>query len=64
VFAHRGIECLTLTSGSLRPTTSAVHSAGDVVDNLDGETTDRIVVLAEAVVRRLTDGKGRLAIDG
>jgi acetylornithine deacetylase/succinyl-diaminopimelate desuccinylase-like protein len=52
-FAHRGIECLTLSSGSLGRATYAVHSAGDVVENLDGETMGRIVDYAEAIVERL-----------
>jgi len=52
-FAHRGIECLTLSSGSLGRATAAVHSAGDVADNLDPATMERIVDHAGAVVERL-----------
>jgi hypothetical protein len=59
-FAHRGIECLTLSSGSLGRATYAVHSAGDVAENLDGETMARIADYAEAIVERLTEnGSGR-----
>jgi hypothetical protein len=35
-FHHRGIPCLTLSSGSLGRATLAVHSAGDVAEHLDG----------------------------
>lgn len=34
-FAHRGLECLTLASGSLGRATMSVHSSADVADNLD-----------------------------
>jgi acetylornithine deacetylase/succinyl-diaminopimelate desuccinylase-like protein len=54
-FAHRRIECLTLASGSLGRATSAVHSAGDVADNLDGPTMTRITDYAEALVRRIVE---------
>lgn len=52
-FAERGIECLTLTSGSLGPATFAVHSAGDVAGNLDGPALVRVVELARAILSRL-----------
>jgi acetylornithine deacetylase/succinyl-diaminopimelate desuccinylase-like protein len=52
-FVHRGIECLTVSSGSLGRATWAVHSRGDVADNLDGPTMARITDLAAAVVERL-----------
>jgi len=51
-FAHRGLECLSISSGSLGRATFAVHSADDVVENLDGPTMARIVDYAEAVIRR------------
>jgi len=51
-FAHRGIECLSFSSGSLGKATYAVHSAGDVAGNLDAGTMARIVDLAEAAVHR------------
>jgi hypothetical protein len=37
-FAHAGIPCLTLSSGSLGRATASVHSARDVADNLDAAT--------------------------
>lgn len=52
-FAHRGLECLTLSSGSLGRATCAVHSAGDVPEHLDGPTMVRLVELARAVVTTL-----------
>ena len=57
-FAHRGIECLSFSSGSLGQATYAVHSAGDVAGNLDGGTMARIVDLAEAAVHRWVAGSG------
>ena len=57
-FAHRGIECLSFSSGSLGQATYAVHSAGDVAGNLDGDTMARIVDLAEAAVHRWVAGSG------
>lgn len=57
-FAERGIECLTLTSGSLGPATFAVHSAGDVAGNLDGPTLVRVVELARAILGRLEAEEG------
>ena len=44
-FAHRGIPCLTLSSGSLDKATMAVHSANDVADNLDPGTLAEIADL-------------------
>lgn len=63
-FAHRGIECLTFSSGSLGRATAAVHSAGDVADNLDPGTMERIVDHAEAVVERLTGESVSSRLDG
>lgn len=57
-FHHRGVGCLTFSSGSLGRATLAVHSAGDVADHLDRETLVRVVRLARAVVRDL-GGAGR-----
>jgi hypothetical protein len=45
-FAHRGIACLTLSSGSLGRATMSVHSAGDVAENLDPDTLAQIADLA------------------
>jgi len=44
-FAHRGIPCLTIASGSLGRATMAVHSKHDTVENLDPATLDRIADL-------------------
>lgn len=54
-FHHRGVDCLTFSSGSLGRATLAVHSAGDVADHLDPETLARIARLARAVVVELSD---------
>lgn len=45
-FAHRGIDCLTFSSGSLGKATIAIHSAGDVAENLDPETLHEVTRLA------------------
>ena len=45
-FAHRGIPCLTLSSGSLGRATMSVHSANDVADNLDPDTLAMMADLA------------------
>jgi Zn-dependent M28 family amino/carboxypeptidase len=37
-FAHAGIPCLTVSSGSLGRATASVHSANDTADNLDPAT--------------------------
>ena len=53
-FAHRGIDCLTIASGSLGRATFAVHSAGDVADNLDGRALDEAVRLGLEMAMILT----------
>lgn len=52
-FAHRGFECLTFSSGSLGRATLAIHSAGDVAENLDRETLHRAAQLGAAVAEVL-----------
>jgi Zn-dependent M28 family amino/carboxypeptidase len=52
-FHHRGIPCLTFSSGSLGRATFAVHSERDVADHLDAPTLARVAELAEAVVAEL-----------
>jgi len=52
-FAHRGIDCLTLSSGSLGPAVWAVHSAGDRPELLDPSTLARVAGLAEGMARAL-----------
>jgi acetylornithine deacetylase/succinyl-diaminopimelate desuccinylase-like protein len=50
-FAHRGVPCLTFSSGSLGRATLAVHSPRDVADHLDAETLERVARLgAETAV--------------
>ena len=49
-FAHRGLETLTFSTGSLNRATLAVHSAGDVADNLDADALDRVARLAAKLV--------------
>jgi hypothetical protein len=55
-FAHRGIECLTLASGSLSRASLAVHSAADRGDNLDPEALAAVAELGAAVSVRLASG--------
>jgi hypothetical protein len=45
-FAHRGIPCLTLSSGSLGRATMSVHSANDKAEHLDPGTLGEIADLA------------------
>jgi hypothetical protein len=45
-FAHRGIPCLTLASGSLGRATMSVHSANDKAEHLDPDTLAQIADLA------------------
>jgi hypothetical protein len=54
-FRHRGIECVTLASGELGRATMAVHSAGDVADNLDVESLERLFLLALGTARALAE---------
>ncbi len=48
-FAHRGVECPTLSSGSLGRATIAVHSRHDVADHLDPDALARVARLARGV---------------
>lgn len=52
-FLHRGIECLTLSSGSLGPSVWNVHSAGDRPELLEPAVLARAVRLARATVQEL-----------
>ena len=52
-FAHRGIPCLTLSSGSLGKATMSVHSANDRAEHLDAETLGRITILAKETILEL-----------
>ncbi len=54
-FAHRGLPCLTLSSGSLGRATLAVHSAGDRAENLDPEALQAVYRLAERMAERLAE---------
>jgi len=45
-FAHRGVPCLTLSSGSLGRATMSVHSANDKAEHLDPNTLAQIADLA------------------
>lgn len=57
--AHRGLPCLTLSSGSLGRATLAVHSAGDRAENLDPATLEAVYRLAEAMAARLAGAEPR-----
>ena len=52
-FAHRGVDCLTFSSGSLGRATLAIHSASDVAENLDRDTVKRAAQLGAAVAEAL-----------
>jgi hypothetical protein len=52
-FVHRGIECVTLSSGSLGRATVAVHSAGDVAENLDAATLAEVCALGRTAAIEL-----------
>jgi len=52
-FHHRGVPCLTFSSGSLGRATIAVHSASDVVDHLDAATLARVASIGRDVARSL-----------
>lgn len=56
-FAHRGIDCLTLSSGSLGRAALAVHSADDVAAHLDGDALADVALLTIAMAERLA-GEG------
>lgn len=56
-FRNRGVECITLASGRLGKATMAVHSAGDVADNLDGATLERMYRLAHGTAKKLAEGR-------
>lgn len=60
-FAHRGIECLTLASGDLRPAILAVHSTGDVAENLDPEALERAASLALTMLQDVASEAGARA---
>ncbi len=52
-FAHRGLDCLTLSSGSLGRATLSVHSSRDLPDHLDAATLGRITVLSQQIALEL-----------
>ncbi len=58
-FAHRGIDCLTIASGSLGRATFAVHSAGDVADHLSPEALEEAARLGWAMARELAAAASR-----
>jgi acetylornithine deacetylase/succinyl-diaminopimelate desuccinylase-like protein len=53
-FAHRGIPCLTLASGSLGRATMSVHSANDRAEHLDPDTLAQIADLAYEIMMDLS----------
>lgn len=58
-FVHRGVPCLTLTSGSLGAASLSVHSKNDRFEHLDGEVLEQVARLATLIVTELcrTDQK-------
>jgi hypothetical protein len=49
-FAHRGVPCLTLSSGSLGRATMSVHSVNDRAEHLDPDTLAEIADLAVKIL--------------
>ena len=58
-FHHRGVPCLTYSSGSLGPATMSVHSSRDVADHLDAATLADCAQLACEVAVALTAAERR-----
>ncbi len=54
-FAHRGVPCLTLSSGSLGRATMSVHSANDKAEHLCPATLAVMADLAYETLVELTD---------
>ncbi len=52
-FAHHGVPCLTLSSGSLGAAVLAVHSVGDRAEHLDGEALARVARLGREMALQL-----------
>ncbi len=52
-FVHRGVECVTFSSGSLGRATMAVHSAGDVANNLSERALENVYRLVRETALRL-----------
>ena len=58
-FAHRGLDCLTLSSGSVGRATLSVHSANDHPHHLDAAPLGRIAALAQqTLVELVGDNRG------
>ena len=53
-FAHRGVPCLTLSSGSLGRATMSVHSANDNAEHLDPDTLAMMANLAYETMMELS----------
>jgi acetylornithine deacetylase/succinyl-diaminopimelate desuccinylase-like protein len=56
-FAHRGIPCLTVSSGSLDRATMAVHSANDRAEHLDAATLEAAARLGLEILVDLAGNK-------
>ena len=54
-FAHRGVPCLTLASGSLGRATMSVHSSNDRAEHLDRDTLAEIADLAYETMMELAN---------
>jgi len=57
-FTHRGLPCLTLSSGSLDRATMSVHSAHDHAENLDPDTLAEVADLAYETMMELAASGG------
>ncbi len=56
-FHHRGVPCLTLSSGSLGRATLSVHSARDVAAHLDGPALETVARWGLDVARSIAVGQ-------
>lgn len=54
-FHHRGVPCLTFSSGALDRATIAVHSRHDVAEHLDAATLEAVARLAAKTALRLVE---------
>lgn len=62
-FVHRGVPCLTVSSGSLDRATMAVHSSSDRSDNLDASTLERAARLGLEILLDLAGREETRATD-
>jgi hypothetical protein len=59
-FAHRGVPCLTMSSGSLDRATMSVHSANDRAGHLDASTLESAARLGMGMLIDLAESADRI----